>query len=280
MNLSTKEKALEQSINSIKEQYGDGAIMRLLDLPSPTEDVIPTGLSDLDAVFGIGGVPKGRIIEIHGSEGAGKTALALHIAKQVSAALYIDADHGLPPWLCGGLHLLTVDNLEAALEAVRVAAAGFDLIVIDSLPALPMQNDTVTELHGPSPAKLLSKALPILASELAASGCTLILVNQMRIRPGIMFGNPEKTTGGMALKFYASIRLDVRRVEVLKEKGKVLGQRVRVEAVKNKLAPPYRTAELCLWYDDRGLQCAPHEKQKTVVVGGVSGSSGAVKVGI
>lgn len=257
-----RDEALKQTIGDIRRQYGPNAIMRLGDLPSPSADVIPTNLSDLDAVFGIGGVPKGRIVEIHGPEGVGKTALALQIARQAPAALYVDADHGLPPWLCGGLHLLTVDSLEDALDAVRVAAAGFDVIVIDSLPALPMRDDEITELHTTkTPAKLLSKALPILAAELTRSGCTLILVNQLRDIPGIVYGNPEISTGGRALRFYASVRLDVRRIEVLKEGREITGQRVRVKAVKNKLAPPYREAELCLWYDDRGLQCKSCEKR-------------------
>lgn len=261
MNKAAKTKALEEAIHSIRAQYGSNAIMRQGDLPAPSKNVFPTGLLDLDAVFGIGGVPKGRIIEVHGPESAGKTALALQIAKRVPNALYIDADHSLPPWLCGGLHLLTVDTLEAALEVVRVAAAGFDVIVIDTLAALPMQYDTATQPQTiMTPAKLLSKALPILAAELARSGCTLILVNQMRTSPGIAFGNPDVVTGGNALKFYASVRLDVHRVEAVKEGAEVTGQRIRIRAVKNKLAPPYREAELCLWYDKRGLQCSPRRK--------------------
>lgn len=261
MNRAAKAKALEEAVHSIWAQFGPNAIMRLGDLPTPSKNVIPTGLPDLDAVFGIGGVPRGRVVEVHGPEGAGKTALALQIARQVPNALFIDADHGLPPWLCGGLHLLTVDTLEDALEVVRVAAAGFDVIVIDTLAALPMQYDTVTEQQTKTtPAKLLAKALPILAAELAASGCTLILVNQLRDIPGVVYGNPERSTGGRALKFYASVRLEVRRIEVLKEGREITGQRVRVKAVKNKLAPPYREAELCLWYDNRGLQCAPRRK--------------------
>ena len=261
MNRTAKAKALEEAIHSIKAKYGPNAIMPLGDIPAPSENAFSTGLPDLDAVFGIGGVPKGRILEVHGPEGAGKTALALQIARQVPNALFVDADHGLPPWLCGDLHLLTVDSLEDALEAVRVAATGFDLVVIDSLAALPMRDDEVTG-QGTlmTPAKLLSKALPILAAELARNGCTLILVNQLRNIPGIVYGNPERSTGGRALRFYASVRLEVRRLEVLKEGREITGQRVRVKAVKNKLAPPYREAELCLWYDDRGLQCSPRRK--------------------
>lgn len=262
-----KDEALKQAINSIKKQHGEGAITKLADLPAPFKNVFSTGLPDLDAVFGIGGVPKGRIIEIHGPEGAGKTALALQIAKQVPAALYIDADHGLPPWVCDGLYLLTVNTLEDALEAVRVAAAGFDVIVIDTLAALPMRDDTVTEAQWKmSPAALLSKALPILAVELARSGCALILVNQMREKSGIVFGNREKTTGGNALKFYASVRLEVRRIEAMKEGLEVCGQKVQVKAVKNKIAPPYREAELCIWYDERGPLCKSCEKREKVVV--------------
>lgn len=261
MNFAAKTKAVEETIRGICERFGPNAIMRLGALPAPSENVISTGLPDLDAVFGIGGVPKGRIIEIHGPEGSGKTALALQIAKQVPNALFVDADHGLPPWLCGKLHLLMVDSLEDALDAVRIAAAGFDVIVIDTLAALPMRCDTVTELHAKTTsAKLLSKALPILAFELARSGCTLVLVNQLRTRTGIVFGNPNVATGGRALKFYASVRLEVRWVEEVKEGPEIAGQKVRIRAIKNKLAPPYREAKLCLWYDDRGLECDSHQK--------------------
>ena len=253
MNSSAKAAALEQTIHSIIQRHGEGAIMRLGDLPAPSEAVIPTGLPDLDAVFGIGGVPRGRIIEIHGPESAGKTALALHIARQAPNALYVDADNGLPPvGLLGatGLHLLTVDNLEDALEAVRVAAPGFDVIVIDTLAALPMREDEITDIKWKTknPANLLSRALPILAAELANSGCTLVVVNQLRDIPGVMYGNPEEVTGGRALKFYASVRLDVRRIEVRKEKSEIVGQKVRIRCTKNKTAPPFREAVLSLWF--------------------------------
>ena len=266
MNTVAKKMALEQALDNIRARFGPNSIMRLGDLPVPSEDVIPTGLPDLDAVFGIGGVPKGRIIEVYGPESSGKTALALHIARQAPNALYLDADHGLVPWLCEGLHMLTVDTLEDALEAVRVAAPAFDVIVIDTLAALPMMEDTVTDLHmRKCPANLLSRALPVLTAELANSGCTLVVVNQLRDIPGVMYGNPEKTTGGRALKFYASVRLGIRRIEMLKEKSEIVGQRVRIRCVKNKVAPPFREAVLDLWYDGRGLRCEPRRERRVAV---------------
>lgn len=254
-----KNKALECTVSSLNKMYGPGAVMPLGDLPTPSDNIIPTGIESLDTALGIGGIPKGRIVEIFGPESAGKTALALQIANQVKTVLYIDADHGLSPYTTWalrnrhkGFYLLSVDTLEDTLSACLHAAPGFDMIVIDSLAALPTREDLRCEMSGyvqiNPPARILAHALPQLAGSLAKSGCTLILVNQMREKVGMMYGNPEKTPGGRALKHYESMRLEVRLTGTTKKGRGVTGQQMRVSVLKNKCAAPFRTANLELDY--------------------------------
>lgn len=249
---SGKAAALKQTISYISASFGKNAIRRSGELPSL--EVLETHLPELDAALGVGGIPRGKIVEIYGPEAAGKTALALHIAKQAESALYIDAEHSLAPALlagCGGAHLLEVETLEAALQAVMIASASFDVIVIDTLTALPPRlelNMTMGEYTQGTAAKILAASLPRLTAQLAKNGCTLVIVNQMRTNPTVMFGSPEKVPGGCALKHYAAMRLEVRRVEILKAGGQAIGQKIKVKTVKNKCAVPMREAFLALLF--------------------------------
>ena len=246
-------RALETAIASMEGMFGSSVIRRAGELPPPA--VMPTGLPELDAALGIGGIPKGRIVEIYGPESAGKTALALQIAKQAQAALFIDAEHALSPALlngCEGLHILSLESLQDVLQAVLAAAPAFDVIVLDTLTALPTQEDLrrdIGEYSRKNPtAKVLSSVLPRISAALAKNGYTLLVVNQMREAPGVLFGNPERIPGGHALKHYASMRLDLRRIEPLRESQDVTGQRIRVKVVKNKCAAPFKEATLDLIY--------------------------------
>lgn len=251
---TVKSKALDTTLQQLKAMFGDNAVIHLSDVPA--HNVIPTGIPELDTALGIGGIPKGRIVEIHGPEAAGKSALALHIAKQVPATLYIDADHGLTPANYDSVNVLSVDTLEDALNACKIAAPAFDVIIIDTVAALPTKME-LTEDIGEYPqqpqAKILSSALPRLVGLLAKHGCTLILVNQIRENPGIYFGNPEKATGGRALKHFATVCLEVRRLENIRTataigKAETVGQRVRISIQKNKCASPFRSATVDLFY--------------------------------
>ncbi len=297
--MSEKNKSIETVVDSIKEKFGEGVIMKLGDVKKVDVESIPTGSISLDLALGIGGIPRGRIIEIYGPESSGKTTLTLHIIanaqKAGGTAAFVDAEHALDPEYAkkigvnvNDLLISQPDNGEQALDIVEtlVNSGAISVIVVDSVAALVPRAEIEGEMgdqHIGRQARLMSQALRKLTSIVAKSNCTVIFINQIRMKIGVMFGNPETTTGGNALKFYSSVRVEVRRAAQIKKGEDIVGNRVKVKIVKNKVAPPFKATEFDIMYNE-GISASGDildtaVKYEAIVKKGNSYSFGDIKLG-
>jgi len=300
MSKENKVQSLDNVVAEIKDRFGEGIIMKLGDAKKVDVESIPTGSISLDLALGIGGIPRGRVVEIYGPESSGKTTLTLHVISNVQksggTAAFIDAEHALDPEYAKkiGVNIKDLlisqpDNGEQALDIVEtlVVSGAVNIIVVDSVAALTPKAEIEGEMgdhHVGRQARLMSQALRKLTAIVARSNCTVIFINQIRMKIGVMFGNPETTTGGNALKFYSSVRIEVRRSAQIKKAEEVVGNRVKVKIVKNKVAPPFKTAEFDIMYNEgisaSGDALDTGTKYEVITKKGNSYSFGEEKLGV